>query len=503
MTTHSKRLKAGDHINCNVAELGENGLGMADGSADCTPAQLSVENGLPGESGTALVLGTGKHRAHLRLMERDRDAPERRSSLPCPRWTPASPCRVMHLSDAAQLEFKTERVRRAFLASGLPTHVVEETRPAPRTLGWRTRVTYVVRRRDGQMVLGAYQRGTHVIQEMDPCPLEDAAISQARDALRAALEELEIPSADAPRGFAYDNGCGSPASEATLTKNLHRPKQNKDRGDTTHFKDGLRYVTLRANGQGQVLAVLLTPSGVLLGARKVAELARQIFPRFAGIFIGRSGPGDKIYGEGDTKSIGASTPLEENVSGVSVRISPKAFFQVNRTAAESLRAYVTEQLAPPGEHPRRVLELYAGVGVLSLELASRGHTVLGVEAVPEAVRDAEDNARRNAIESARFLCMDSGAAFTDPLLSSAFDGVIMNPPRKGCDPSVLDGVIRSKAPRLVYISCNPVTLARDLKPLINGGYSLSRVTPFDLIPHSEHVECVAVLSRTTQDPSAV
>ncbi len=505
---------------------------------------MTVEDGLPGESGRALVLAAGQHRAHVRLLERSAASAMRRESLPCRRWTAASPCRVMHLTTEEQLAFKQARVREAFAEHSLDPDLVDATHAAPSDLGWRARVTYIARRRGPEMVLGAYQRGTHVVQSMAGCPLEESAIADAADALRVALSEHEVPSAEAPGEFARDNGCGGPASEAELIAALSRPRSGKggrrqgrrgtragaarqkrrpgpddyaprlapterakekegveagqlqqgEQGEQAEqtgglMQRGLRFVALRSSGAGRVLAVLLTPTGELHRAELVAESARRVFPGFSGIYLGKSGPGDRILGEGPVQCVGRAETLEEEVAGLKLRVSPKAFFQVNRSAADELQRFACEQV---GKERARVIELYAGVGVLALRLAKEGHEVTAVESVREAVNDARANAKLNDLSDAEFWCLDAAAAFERIANKKlAFDVAVVNPPRKGCAKDVIEGLLALHPGRLVYVSCNPATLARDAAALVAGGYELASATPFDLFPQSEHVECVA------------
>jgi tRNA/tmRNA/rRNA uracil-C5-methylase (TrmA/RlmC/RlmD family) len=524
-----KRLNPGERIDCEIDILDGNGLGTAKSPAGTKPGTMTVEDALPGETGRALILAAGQHRAHARLLERSGSSPVRRDPLPCLRWTAASPCRVMHLSPDEQLSFKQRRVQAAFAEHDLDPGVVAATRAAPSELRWRARVTYIARRRGPEMVLGSYQRGTHVVQSMAGCPLEEAAIADAAEALRVALSENDVPSAEAPGEFARDNGCGAPATEAELIASLSRPRSAQDRakrgnrGGTSRqrrrpapdehaprlvpsdrasktaaesdgmMQRGLRFVVLRSNGAGRVVAILLTPSGELHRAGQVAETARQVFPGFAGIYLGKSGPGDRILGDDPVHCVGKAETLEEEVAGLKLRVSPKAFFQVNRSAANELQQFACEAL---GATQQSVLELYAGVGVLALRLAKLGHRVTAVEAVPEAVNDARGNTKLNELSEAQFWCLDAAAAFERIAQKKlTFDSAVINPPRKGCAPEVIAGLAALGTQRIVYVSCNPTTLARDASALKALGYAVTAATPFDLFPQSEHVECVATLVR--------
>ena len=192
-----------------------------------------------------------------------------------------------------------------------------------------------------------------------------------------------------------------------------------------------------------------------------------------------------LYGDGHIFDI---------LCGVKVRINPLSFYQVNRNMAERLYVKAREYAEPTG---KRVLDLYCGAGTIGLSMAKEAREIIGVEIIPEAVKDAEFNARNNQIENARFICGDAAAAAVT-LKNEGIrpDVVILDPPRKGCASELLDTVANDFAPeRVVYVSCDPATLARDIKILGELGYKLKEYTPFDLFPRTHHVETVAKLER--------
>lgn len=181
--------------------------------------------------------------------------------------------------------------------------------------------------------------------------------------------------------------------------------------------------------------------------------------------------------------------------GVKVRLSPLSFYQVNHDMAEKLYEKAAEYAKPQG---KTVLDLYCGAGTIGLSMARSAKSVIGVEIVPQAVEDAKYNAALNGIDNARFLCADAAAA-AKQLQKEGIrpDVVLVDPPRKGCSPELLDTIANGFAPeKLVYVSCDPGTLARDLKILADLGYHVLEYTPFDLFPRTSHVETVALLSRS-------
>ena len=186
--------------------------------------------------------------------------------------------------------------------------------------------------------------------------------------------------------------------------------------------------------------------------------------------------------------------ITDTLCGVRLRVSPLSFSQVNHDMAERLYKKAAEYAEPDG---KTVIDLYCGTGAIGLSLAARAKSVIGVEIVPEAVEDAVINARENGIENARFICADASAAAKELKAKGIkSDVVIVDPPRKGCDRELLSIIANDFCPeRLVYVSCDPATLARDCKELATLGYRVEEITPVDLFPRTAHVETVVRLIR--------
>jgi 23S rRNA (uracil1939-C5)-methyltransferase len=197
--------------------------------------------------------------------------------------------------------------------------------------------------------------------------------------------------------------------------------------------------------------------------------------------------------EGPTGVLGEEH-LEEELAGLRLRISPTAFFQTNTVMAERLYGVAKEFAGLTGSE--RVYDLYCGIGAIGLTMAADAGEVWGIESVPEAVADAERNGKRNGIANARFVAADARLGIR-PLVEEAGapDVVVVDPPRAGLSKKVVRRVIECEAPRIVYVSCNPTTLAPNAAQLAEAGYELRRVRPVDMFPQTPHVECVALLER--------
>ena len=184
--------------------------------------------------------------------------------------------------------------------------------------------------------------------------------------------------------------------------------------------------------------------------------------------------------------------MEDRLCGHSFLLSPEAFYQVNHAQAERLYACAADFAGLMGEET--VLDLYCGAGTITLTLAERAKTVIGVEIVPEAVENAKRNAARNGMENVEFLCADAGQAARQ-LAGRGIDVLVVDPPRKGLDEVARDAILKMLPPRVVYVSCDPATLARDVAELCGAGYWLERAQAFDMFPRTSHVETVCLLQR--------
>jgi len=250
----------------------------------------------------------------------------------------------------------------------------------------------------------------------------------------------------------------------------------------------LRYVILRVNHRGDVLATLVTAGRAWPQGAVVAAALRAARPEVTGV-VHNVNPsrGNVIYGAEETTLAGEPT-LQDQAGDVRVRLSSRSFFQDNREVAALAYRAIAAAVAPTGTD--RVVDAYAGVGGIALTLARAAREVVGIEEHEGAVDDAVASAALNGIGNARFVAGDVADRLRD---IDRADVVVLNPPRKGCDAAVLDQVARLAPRRIAYLSCEPRTLARDLGHLARRGRRASSLTPFDMLPHTPHIEVLAIV----------
>jgi 23S rRNA (uracil1939-C5)-methyltransferase len=446
--------RVGDALALACDDLDDEGAGLATHAG----ARLHVSGALPGERVRATVTHLSSHRpeAWARLDGVERPSPDRRPPA-CAAFGACGGCALQHLDVGAQLGWKAARLRAALGAhpalAGVP---VSAPVPSPRTLGYRNRSKLVCAARGGDVVLGAFAPRSHTVVDLRGCRVAEAPL----EALAAALPALVSEAGVAP----YD--------ERMLTGTL-------------------RHVVLRANHAGEVLVVLVVARADAPGAAALARRLRAAHPEVVGVVenVNRT-RGNVIYGD-EERVLEGGGALEERVGDVRLRLSPRAFFQANRDVAALAYAAIARELAPrPGE---RVVDAYCGVGGIALTLARAADVeVLGIEEHAAAMADAAAGAALSGLTSARFVAGDVAERLRD--VPSA-DVVVLNPPRKGCGPAVVAEVARLSPRAVAYLSCDPETLAGDLAALVERGYRVRGVTPLDMLPHTPHVEALAVLDR--------
>ena len=418
------------------------GLGRTDAGA---PAR--VAGALPGERVEVTVQHTGRDGTRYGVAGRVLDPAPDRVDAGCRHFLACGGCDLLHLDLAAQRAHKRRWVAEAL---GLPLARVGPTVASPRAFGYRALAKLVV---GPGGVLGSYRPRTHDVEDMAGCVVHAPEAERVVDAVRAAL------------------AAGEP-------------------GD-------LRYVLVRASLlEGRAVVTLVTRGGAPAPA-VVAALERR--PDVARVVHHvHAGAGDALWGDGPTAVLLDRGPVLEQVGSARQSVEAGAFLQVNPGAAGALYARAVADAEPAG---RRALDLYAGSGGVSLALLAAGAaSVVAVESVPAAAAAARAAAVEVGVEGRLEVWGAEVEVALRRLLAPGAPGpqlevVTVNPPRKGLGAAVVAGLGALGAPRLVYISCNPASLARDVAGLAAHGYAVGAVTPVDLFPHTRHVETVLVLTR--------
>ncbi len=375
-------------------------------------------------------------------------------------------CGFRHLSYAAELRAKRIFVEDALRRIGGLALEVRETVPSPAQDEYRNKVQFPVCERDGRLTVGLYARRTHEVIPAQDCRLQPELLN------RIALAACALLEADGVCAYREESHRGL-----------------------------LRHLFLRCSGKtGQVmLCPVINGDGLPDEAGFVQKITAQ-FPQVSTVVLNiNRARGNVILGR-QCRTLWGDGFLRDEICGVPVRLSPRSFFQINTPAAELLYQKAAE-LAAPGERDV-LLDLYCGAGTIGLSIARTRPlaAMIGVEVIPEAVADAGENARQLGLQNCTFFCGDAGeAAARFAAEGRQVNIAVVDPPRKGCDPAALDALLRIRPDRIVMISCNPATLARDLRHLHANGYAPGAVTPVDLFPRTPHVEAVVCLSQQKPD----
>lgn len=423
--------------------------------------RVHVSGALPGERVRVRVAHLSVHTAAAvreawgELREIMAPSPERVAPI-CPLAGRCGACTLMSLSCAAQLAHKRDKVAVHFAEHAeLKGIAVGPCLPSPRTAGYRNQAKYVYGRdhEAGKLVLGAYGRGSHRIVDLAGCRLVEPVLEEARGALLAILVAGEV----------------APFDEVRRT-------------------GVLRYAVMRATGRGEVLVTLVLSRPGRADAARVAAALGRACPAVVGVVLNvNPSPGNVILGPEEQLLWGRAT-LEDEIGDVRVRLSSRSFFQVNREVAARIYGDVVA-LAPASIE--RALDVYAGAAGFGLALASRAREVLAIEENEAATEAAAAFiAESPAAGRIRVVTGDAGRSLA---AIEAADFAVLNPPRKGCVGQVLAEILRLRPQAVAYVSCDPRTLARDLAVLVRGGARVERVVPYDMMPHTPHVETLALL----------
>jgi 23S rRNA (uracil1939-C5)-methyltransferase len=443
------RPRTGDELELTIDRLAYGGAGVArlDGYV------VFVRGGIPGDRVRARVTKSKRSFAEADSVELLEPSPDRVEPI-APH--PGAPWQVLPYE--RQLREKEDQVRDALERIGrFESPPVEPIVPAVEPLRYRNKLEYSFGEDDeGELVLGFHRPGRFdVIDDVSEDILASERIDEVREAVKAWCRAEGLS--------AWDR-----RDQQGLLRNLV-------------VREG------RRTGQLQV-RVVTSPGSIF----RVEALAAAT-PADNFLWTRAAGVGETTHG-GDTQVVKGKAYLEEELSGLRFRISPDAFFQTNTEMAEQLYGTAAELAGLSGRE--RVLDLFCGIGTIALSLALDAGEVWGVEIVEEAVADAIENARLNDVDNANFFAGDVRLAMR-PLLeqSGQPDVIVLDPPRSGLSQKVVRRVIEAEAARIVYVSCNPTTLAPNARQLADAGYELKTVRPVDMFPQTPHIECVALLER--------
>lgn len=378
----------------------------------------------------------------------------------CPVYKKCGGCAFRHISYEAELRHKAEFVQSNLRRLGGLDPVMLPITPSPLVQGYRNKAQYPIREYDGKIEAGFFAKRSHRVISCASCDLQPAFFEQILEYTKQFLEEYHIS--------AYDEQTG--------------------KGKVRHLY--IRYGEV----SGEVMVCLVVNSERLPHAAEYVEGLLKVCPQVVSVVLNiNREQNNVILGQKCITLYGKDT-IEDTLCDVRFELSPLSFYQVNRQAAEKLYRLAAEMAQFEGNE--LLIDLYCGAGTIGLSMTSNVRELIGVEIVPDAVENAKENAKRCGVENARFICADAKEAAAQLAAENLHpDVIVVDPPRKGCDLEVLQAISAMAPKRLVMISCNSASLARDCKELEALGYHLEKAAPVDLFPRTTHVETVVLLSK--------
>ena len=446
-------LRKNDELTLTIERFGgEMGIAHLDGMT------LFVQGALPGETVLARAQKVKPSHAFLKTLSVLSPAPER-AEPPCPYYEKCGGCVCQHMTYDLSLQMKRETVQDALRRIGGLDVEVRPVIGMDSPWHYRNKTALPVGGEKGCPQIGFFAPRSHRIIDIESCLIARPESDQAASALRRWMIKFQIP----------------PYSEDTHT------------GLVRHFMS-------RVSRAGQVMAVIIA-TGPVPHEREAVAMLRAAVPGLCSVDLNINRRNDNVILGSESRLLWGEPRLEDTLCGLRYALSPQSFFQVNPVQTEKLYRTAVDFAQLTGQE--LVADLYCGAGTISLLLAQRARRVIGIEIVPQAILDAEENARVNGVSNAEF-----HAAPAEVLLPQLVaqglrpDVIVLDPPRKGCEEPVLRAIAQAAPRRVVYVSCDPATLARDLKLLSALGYSPTACQPVDMFCYTSHVETVCLLTHS-------
>ncbi len=431
-----------------------NGIGRIGGMA------VFVPNSAIGDTLEVKILKVEKKLAYARI-ERIIDPSPDRIEQDCPVFEKCGGCAFRHISYEAELEAKYQRVADALKRIGGIDIAPEPIIGADAPDRYRNKAQLPIGKDSkGELQIGFFAPRSHRIVDTVTCLLQPEIFDKTMKILRHWIKEKNVS--------VYD--------------------------EATH-KGLLRHLYIRwAEATGEIMVCLVINGNNIPAARELTDLLTSQIPNLKSVVLNINREKTNVILGEDCRTIWGSDHITDTLCGLKFKISPLSFYQVNHTQAEKLYNKAIEYATLTGKET--VLDLYCGAGTIGLSMAPKAKEVIGVEIVEQAVSDAIENARINKINNARFICKDAAAA-AEELSAQGIrpEVVVIDPPRKGCDKALIDTIVKMIPEKIVYVSCDPATLARDLAIFAEKGYPTLSATPLDMFPRTPHVECVTLMSK--------
>ncbi|MGN7854487.1 MULTISPECIES: 23S rRNA (uracil(1939)-C(5))-methyltransferase RlmD [Exiguobacterium] len=450
------KLKTGEIRSVTCLRMGINGEGIA-----TLERQIVFIPGLlVGETAQIEITEIHANYANAKILKRDDRSPDRVTPL-CPVYSVCGGCQLQHMSYDGQLRYKEEMLRNAFLKSTKLNIEKADIRPTIGSKEWeyRNKSQFVVGKQGNEIVSGLYSANSNRLVAIDDCVVQNKDTLRVNQAVTKLLNDYKVPV-------------------------YHAAKQ-----------DGvMRHIVVRTGIKtGEIQVVLVAFKD---GFRDLEGLSRDIMdiPGVVSVVLNINDKlTSRVFGE-ETEVLRGVERIEEEMGEFTYQLSPRAFFQLNPEQAERMYEEIARAAALTGEE--RVVDAYAGVGSIGLWIAKGAKEVRGMEIIEEAVEDANAHMKQYGFDHAHYV-VGKAEAWIPRWVKEGWipDVFIVDPPRSGCDTQLLNAMISSKAKKIIYVSCNPQTLARDCDHLMKAGYKVSYIQPYDMFPQTAHVEAIVVLEK--------
>ncbi|MBR1579899.1 MAG: 23S rRNA (uracil(1939)-C(5))-methyltransferase RlmD [Selenomonadaceae bacterium] len=413
-----------------------------------------VDGGLPSERVAVSIVERKKNYAVGRLTEIIEPSVERIEPR-CPLAQRCGGCQLQHMNYAAQLNWKRRRVIDAIERIGKLEVEVEPTIGMADPWRYRNKMQFPVGRSKDGLLIGCYETRTHEIVDTNECLIQRSANDDMLRAARRVLERFNISAYDEDRHVGV-----------------------------------MRHVMGRVGADGETMLVLVTATNELPHSKAIVRALREELPHVTTIQQNVQTYRNNVILGRETRVLYGARTIRDRLNGLRFNISARSFFQVNTTQAERLYSTAIEFAGLSGRE--LLVDAYCGTGTITLSMARRARRAIGIEVVSTAVNDARLNARENGIGNAEFILGDVERV-VPRLVDAGVEVVVIDPPRAGCDARVLRSLAAMRPSKIIYVSCNPATLARDLSILSSLGYRTKKIRPVDMFPMTAHVESVTLL----------
>ena len=431
------------------------GIGRHDGMAVFVPYTAV------GDTISCRIVKVLKSYAYGRCEEVITPSPDRVEN-DCPAYPRCGGCVLRHISYRAELIAKEGFVRDAFERIGGLSPEFLPIRGSDSSEGYRNKLQMpFARNADGTAICGFFSERSHNVISVERCLLQPEIFAEIEQFVLEQVRRMHLS--------VYDE---------------------------VQHKGVLRHIYLRRGHHSGEICVCIVARRRIPELDRLARLITERFEQVRGVVLNINKERTNVILGEEELTLRGTAEIHDTMCGNDIVISPKSFYQVNTPAAEALYAQAAEFACPEG---KTVLDLYCGAGTIGLSMAARAKKIIGAEIIPEAVENARANALRNCCQNAEFICADAGeAAARLAAAGTRPDVIVLDPPRKGCDERTLRACAEMSPERIVMISCNASTAARDCKRLAELGYTAEKVRAFDLFPRTAHVECVVSMSRKAE-----